>query len=109
MHARSPYEGHALVHPTTQRAAEASRLIGPSRLSTAKDGLYLRMAAFSSALGILSALRAAQTGDQVANVLNANAARWGAEGQAAAAALADSVLYLEAGDFLFQRDPPAVR
>ena len=78
-----------MVHRGTQRAAEASRLIAPARLSTAKDDLYLRMAAFSSALGILSALRAAQTGDQVANVLIANTARWGVEGQAVAAALAN--------------------
>ena len=78
-----------MVHRTTQRAAEVSRLIAPARLSTAKDDLYLRMAAFSSALRILSALRAAQTGNQIANVLIANAACWGAEGQAVAAALAD--------------------
>ena len=45
-HARSPYEGHAVVHRATQRAAEASRLIAPARLPTAKDDLYLRMAAF---------------------------------------------------------------
>ena len=87
--ARSPYKGHAVVHRSTQRAAEAPRLIAPARLSTAKDDLYLRMATFSSALRILSAIRAAQTGDQVANVLMANAARWGAEGEAVAAALAD--------------------
>ena len=64
-----------MAHRGTQRAAEASRWIAPARLSTAKDDLYLRMAAFSSALGILSALRAAQTGDQGAKVLIANAAR----------------------------------
>ena len=93
-----------MVHRATQRAAEASRLIAPARLPTAKDDLYLRMAAFSSALGILSALRAAQAGDQVANVLIANAARWGAEGPAVAAALADWVLYLESGDFLTLAD-----
>ena len=62
------------------------------------------MAAFSSALGILSALRAAQTGDQVANVLIPNEARWGAEGWALAAALANWVAYLEAGDFLTLAD-----
>ena len=58
-----------MVHRTTQRAAEGSVLIASTRLSTAKDDLYPRMAAFSSAPGILSALRAAQTGNQVANVL----------------------------------------
>ena len=62
------------------------------------------MAAFSSALGILSALRATQTGDQVANVLIANVARWGTEGQAVAGALADWVAYLEAGLFLTVAD-----
>ena len=76
-----------MVHRTTQRAAEASRLIASARLPTTKDDLYLRMAAFSSALGILSALCAAQTGVQVANVLIANAARLGAEGPTVAAAL----------------------
>ena len=55
-----------MVHRTTQRAAETSRLIAPARLFTAKDDMYLRMATFSSAVIILSALRAAQTGDQVA-------------------------------------------
>ena len=62
------------------------------------------MATFSSALGILWALRAAQTGDRVANVLIANAARWGTEGQAVAAALADSMVYLEAREFLTLAD-----
>ena len=52
-----------MVHCGTQRAAEASKLVAPARLSTAKDDLYLRMVPFSSALGILSALRAAQTGN----------------------------------------------
>ena len=99
-YAGSAYKGHATLHRGTQQAAEASKLIAPARLFTAKDDLYLRMAAFSSALGILSALRAAQTGDQVANVLIANAARCGAEGPAVAPALADGVAYLEAGDFL---------
>ena len=75
-------------------------MIAPARLSTATDDLYLRMAAFSFALGIPSALRAAQTGDQAANVLIANIARRGEEGQAVAAALADCVAYLEAGKFL---------
>ena len=103
-HARPHYEGHEVVHCATQRAAEASRLIAPARLPTAKGDLYLSMAAFSSALGILSALRAAQTGDQVANVLIAKAACWGAEGPAVSAALADWVLYLEAGDFLTLAD-----
>ena len=102
--ARSPYEGHAVVHRGTQRAAEASRLIAPARLSTAKDDLYLLMAASPSALGILSAFCAAQTGDQVANVLVANTARWGAEGPAVAAALADCVAYLEAGEYLTLAD-----
>ena len=69
------------------RAAEAARLLAPAHLSTAKDDLYLRMAAFSSALGILSALCATQSGEQVANVLIAKAARWGAEGLAVAASL----------------------
>ena len=63
-----------MVHRTTQRGAEVSRLIALALLSTAKDTLYLRMAAFTSGLGILSALHAAQTGDQVANALIANAA-----------------------------------
>ena len=63
-------------------------MIAPAPLSTAKDDLYIRMAAFSSALGILPALRAAQTDDQVANVVIANAARQGVEGPAVAAALA---------------------
>ena len=93
-----------MVHRTTQRAAEASRLIAPARLSSAKGELHLRMAAFSSALGILSALRAAQMGDQVANVIIANAAHLGAEGHAVAAALADWVRYLEVGDFLTLAD-----
>ena len=67
------------------------------------------MAAFSSALGILSALRAAQTGDQVANDLIANASRQGAEGQAVASLLADWVLYLKAGEFLTQGDETRLR
>ena len=83
-----------MVHRSTQRAAEASRLIGPARLSKAKDDLYLRMAAFSSTLGIASALHAAQTGDQVANVLIANATCWGAESPVVVAALAERVAYL---------------
>ena len=77
--ARSPYEAHAVVHRATQRAAKASRLMTPALLSTAKHNMYLHMAAFSSALGILSDLRAAQTGARVVNVLIANAARWGTE------------------------------
>ena len=104
MFARFPYEGQAVVHRGTQRAAEASRLIAPARLSTAKDDLYLCMVTFSSALGILWALRAPQTGNHVANVLIGNAARWGAEGQAVAAALADWVAYVEAGEFLTLAD-----
>ena len=62
------------------------------------------MAAFLSALGIVFALRTAQTGDQVANVLIANAARWGAEGPAVAAALVEWFAYMEAGDFLTLAD-----
>ena len=67
------------------------------------------MTAFSSALGILSSLRAAQTGDQVANVLIANAARSGVEGTAVAAALTDWVLYLEAGEFFTLADKTSQR
>ena len=105
-YARPPYDGHAVVDRTTQRAAEASKLIAPARLSTAQDDLSLRMTAFSSALGILLALRASQTGDQVASVLIAKAARrgGGGGGQAVAAALADWVLCLEAGEFLTLAD-----
>ena len=62
------------------------------------------MAAFSSALSTLSALRAAQTGEQVANVLIASTAREGLEGQAVASALAGWVLYLVAGEFLALAD-----
>ena len=63
------------------------------------------MAAFTSALGILSALCATQPGVHVANVLIANAARGGgAEGRAVAAALADWVAYLQAGKFLTLAD-----
>ena len=93
-----------MVHHTTHRVAEASRLIAPARLPTTKDDVYLRMAAFSYALGILSAIQAAQTGDQDTNVLIANAAPSGAEGQAVASALADWVMYLEGGDFLYLAD-----
>ena len=58
-----------MVHRSTQRAAEASRLLAPARLHTAKNDLYLRLAAFLSNLGILCALHAMQTGEQVATVL----------------------------------------
>ena len=64
-----PYEGHAIVHCTTLRAAEAARLLALAHLNAAKDGLYLCMATVSSALSIMPALRATPSGKQLANVL----------------------------------------
>ena len=79
-------------------------LLALACLSAAKDDLYLRMAAFSSALGNLSALCATQSGEQVANMLLANAVRRGAEGPAVAASLGDWVAWPASGDFLTVMD-----
>ena len=49
-------------------------LLAPARLQSAKEGLYLRVATFASSFGILSAFRATQAGDQLSNLLIANAA-----------------------------------
>ena len=77
-----PYEGHVIVHRTTPCAAKAKSLLAAARLSTAKKHVYLCMAFFWSTLGILSALRAMQSGERMPNVLMAHAGRWEAEGPA---------------------------
>ena len=56
-----------------------------AKLNAARDDLFLHPAASPSPPSMLAALRAAQLGDRVANVLISNAARWGSEGPAVAA------------------------
>ena len=104
--AQAPYKGHAMFHRGTQGAAEASKLIAAGRLSIAKDDLNLRMAAFSSALGILSALDATQTGRPGRDCRYSQrcALKGGGGGLALAAALAYWVAYLQGGEILTLAD-----
>ena len=101
---RSPYEGHAIAHRSTQHAAESARLVVPAHLSAAKDGLYPHMANFLCALGILSALQATQSGEQLVKVLIPNAVRLGGEGPAVASSMRDWVAWADVGNFLTMAD-----
>ena len=76
-----------VVHPSTQHAAGAAYLVPEAKLNAAQDDVFPHLVAFPSGLGMLAALRATQSGDQVANVLISNATRWGAKGPTVAAAL----------------------
>ena len=78
----------------------AAHLVPQVKLDAARDDHFPPLAAFPSALGMLAALRATHSGDQVDNVLISNVARWGGEGPAVSATLADWEAWLEHGDFL---------